>query len=40
MLTNLSLVAFTGFETREEDMDGLQTFRHWKRSMPRTFSLK
>ena len=37
---NRRLVALTGYDTREEDTDGLQTFSHWKRSMPRTFPLK
>jgi hypothetical protein len=34
------LVQFTGYNTRDDNIEGLQMFRHWKKSMPKTFDLR
>ncbi|KIM78022.1 hypothetical protein PILCRDRAFT_11480 [Piloderma croceum F 1598] len=39
-LVNLILVQFTGYNTRDDNIEGLQMFRHWKKSMPKTFDLR
>jgi hypothetical protein len=34
------LVRFSGYETREDDFEGMQNFSHWKRAMGDGFDLR
>lgn len=34
------LVRFSGYETREDDFEGMQKFSHWKNAMAHGFDLR